>query len=71
MTAAAGAGQRDSLHTLTNIRTGLDDLERRAQAMRSARAGIIATLTAGGMTMAEIAEYCGVTRQAVHYWSKT
>ena len=60
-----------NLHVLTNIRTDLDDLERQARSMRSSRASVIATLMADGMTMAEIAEYCGVTRQAVHYWAKS
>ena len=63
--------QPANLHVLTNIRTDLDDLERQAQAMRSSRASVIAMLMADGMTMAEIAEYCGVTRQAVHYWAKS
>ena len=63
--------QPANLHVLTNIRTDLDDLERQARSKRMARAIIIAMLMADGMTMAEIAEYCGVTRQAVHYWAKS
>jgi len=63
--------QPANLHVLTNIRTELTEFEIQAKAARMERAGIIAMLMADGMTMAEIAEYCGVTRQAVHYWAKS
>ena len=63
--------QTANLHILTNIRYELTEFESQAKAARMERAGIIAMLMADGMTMAEIAEYCGVTRQAVHYWAKS
>lgn len=63
--------QRHDIDRLREINAELGTLDQRGIDLRSDRARLIARLQASGMTLAEIGEHVGVTRQRVHQWAQT
>lgn len=62
--------QSTDLRDLAKVRKRIEQLDRQAVDARAQRAAVIRSLREGGMTLDQIAEHCGVTRQTVHQWCR-
>lgn len=61
--------QSTDLRDLAKVRRRIDQLDRQATAARAQRAALVRSLRDSGMTLEQVAQYCGVSRQTVHQWA--
>ena len=62
--------QSTDLRDLAKIRKRIEHLDRQASAARAQRAALLRSLRDSGMTLDQIAQHEGVTRQTVHQWCR-
>ena len=68
LTARMTGLQSTDLRDLAKVRKRIDQLDRQTATARAQRAAIVRSLRRNGMTLEQIAEHCGVSRQTVHQW---
>lgn len=61
--------QSTDLRDLAKVRKRIDQLDRQATAARARRAALVRSLRESGITLEQIAQHCGVSRQTVHQWA--